>query len=98
MATYSELGNRTVLVTGGANGIGEAIVRAFHEQDARVCFCDVDVKAGRSLAKELGGEVLFQKVDLLKEREVCRWIKQIGARWKRIDVLINNAATDPRMA
>ncbi|MBI3850206.1 MAG: SDR family oxidoreductase [Verrucomicrobia bacterium] len=98
MAKYSELGNQIVLVTGGANGIGEAIVRAFHEQDARVCFCDVDVKAGRALAKELGGEIVFQKVDVMKENEVCRWVKQIGARWKRIDVLINNAAKDPRMA
>ena len=98
MAHYPELKNRVVLVTGGANGIGEALVRAFHEQGARVCFCDVDVKAGRSLAGELSGEALFQKVDLMEEREVCRWIKQIGARWKRIDVLVNNAAADPRMA
>jgi len=98
MANYPDLKNRTVLVTGGANGIGEAIVRTFHEQGARVCFCDVDVKAGRALAKELGGEILFQKVDLLKEREITRWIELIGARWKRIDVLVNNAGTDPRMA
>ena len=98
MAIYPELKNQIVLVTGGANGIGEAVVRAFHEQKSRVCFCDVDVAAGRSLSKELGGEVFFQKVDLLKEREVCRWIKQIGARWKRIDALVNNAAKDPRMA
>ena len=98
MANYPELKNQIVLVTGGANGIGEAIVRAFHEQGARVCFCDVDVKAGRSLARELGGDIFFQKVDLLKERELCNWIKQIGARWKRLDVLVNNAGTDPRMA
>jgi NAD(P)-dependent dehydrogenase (short-subunit alcohol dehydrogenase family) len=98
MANYPDLKNQIVLVTGGANGIGEATVRAFHEQGARVCFCDVDVKAGRALAKELGGEIFFEKVDLLKEREICRWIDQVGARWKRINVLVNNAGTDPRMA
>ncbi len=98
MANYPELKNQTVIVTGGANGIGEAIVRAFHEQDARVCFCDVDVKAGRALVKELGGETFFEKVDLLKEKEVCRWIEQIGAHCKRINALVNNAGTDPRMA
>jgi NAD(P)-dependent dehydrogenase (short-subunit alcohol dehydrogenase family) len=92
-----ELKDRNVLITGGANGIGAAIVRAFHEQGARVFFCDLDVKAGRALAEELGAEVFFTKVDLLKEKEVCRWISQIGARWKQIHALINNAASDPRI-
>jgi NAD(P)-dependent dehydrogenase (short-subunit alcohol dehydrogenase family) len=98
MANYPELNKQIVLVTGGANGIGEAIVRAFHKQEACVCFCDVDVKAGRSLASELGGDIFFQKVDLLKEQEICRWIRRIGARCKRINVLVNSAGTDPRMA
>src|SRR6185295_12010377 len=98
MANYPELESQIVLVTGGGNGIGEAIVRAFHAQGARVCFCDVDVKAGQALMKELGGEVFFKKVDLLKEREICRWIEQIGNRWKQIHALVNNAAADTRIA
>ncbi len=98
MAHFPEFQNQNVLVTGGANGIGAAIVRAFHEQGARVFFCDTDVKSGRALADGLGGEVFFQKVDLLKEREISRWIGQIGSHGKRIHVLVNNAAADPRMA
>jgi NAD(P)-dependent dehydrogenase (short-subunit alcohol dehydrogenase family) len=98
MSHIPELKNQVVLVTGGANGIGAATVRAFHEQGARVCFCDVDVKAGQALVKELGGEVFFKKVDLLKEREICRWIEQIGNRWKQIHSLVNNAAADTRIA
>jgi len=40
----------------------------------------------------------FQEVDLRKESEVKEWIEQVGARHKRIGVLVNNAAADPRMA
>ena len=98
MSHFPELKNQIVLVTGGANGIGAATVRAFHAQGARVCFCDVDVSAGQALVKELGGEISFQKVDLLKEREICRWIEHIGERWKQIHVLVNNAASDPRIS
>src|SRR5262245_21698560 len=98
MPHFPELKNQIVLVTGGANGIGAATVRAFHQQGARVCFCDVDVKAGKALAKGLRGEAFFQKVDLLKEREICQWIETIGKRWKQIHVLVNNAASDQRIA
>ena len=68
MASFSELRGRVVLITGGANGIGAAMVRSFHARGARVFFCDCEVKPGTALAKQLDGEVFFQKVDLLKER------------------------------
>jgi NAD(P)-dependent dehydrogenase (short-subunit alcohol dehydrogenase family) len=95
---YPDLRERNVLVTGGANGIGTAIVRAFHGQGARVFFCDLDANAGQALVEQLGANAYFKKLDLLKEREICRWIGQIGERWKRISVLVNNAASDPRIA
>ena len=92
-----ELKQRNVLVTGGANGIGAAIVRAFHEQGARVFFCDSDAEAGRALAKELGGQTVFSKVDLMREAQVVRWIGGLGARCRQLHALINNAASDPRI-
>ena len=94
--TFPELDGRHVFVTGGANGIGAAIVRAFHEQNANVSFCDLDVSAGRSLARTLGKQVNFQKVDLRSEQEIRRWIAGTGS--DKVDVLINNAARDPRIA
>ena len=97
MPVFSELKAQNVLVTGGANGIGAAIVRAFCDQQARVFFCDIDAPAGRRLAKELGHGVCFSKVDLCEEKQVVRWIADIGARCKRIHVLVNNAASDPRI-
>ncbi len=97
MTTYPDLRGKTVLVTGGASGIGAALVRAFCRQTARVFFCDVDAGQGERLARELGGEPVFARVDLLIERQVVRWIKDIGKSRKRIDVLVNNAASDPRI-
>jgi D-xylose 1-dehydrogenase len=94
---YSELKDRTVLLTGGANGIGAATVRAFQAQGARVEFCDVDAAAGQKLARQLGDDVAFAKVDLLKEREVKNWIAKVAKQHGRIDVLVNNAAADPRI-
>lgn len=98
MASYTDLHGRNVLVTGGANGIGHAIVRAFHAQGAHVFFCDTDVAAGRKLAKALRVRATFHKVDLNREPQVIRWIQQVMTRATAIDVLVNNAARDPRQA
>ncbi len=97
MEHHPELKNRDVLVTGGAHGIGAAIVRAFHEQGARVCFCDIDEKAGRGLARELQERAFFTKVDLRKEDDIRRWIDSIGAHDNVIRALVNNPAAAPRI-
>ena len=97
MPLYPELKNQIVLITGGANGIGAAMVRAFAEHGARVAFCDVDAPAGEALAQSLGGAAAFARVDLTREREVARWIQSAGRQHSRLDVLINNAAADPRL-
>jgi NAD(P)-dependent dehydrogenase (short-subunit alcohol dehydrogenase family) len=93
-----ELKGRNVVITGGANGIGAATVRAFRGQGARVFFCDVDGRAGAALAKALGERAVFARVDLTDEREIARWIGSIGRRQGTIHVVINNAACDPRRA
>jgi NAD(P)-dependent dehydrogenase (short-subunit alcohol dehydrogenase family) len=97
MAHYADLRNRTVVVTGGANGIGEAIVRAFHAQQASVHFCDRDAAAGEALVRELGERFQFKRVELTREAEIVRWVMSIAKGGKPIDAVINNAARDPRM-
>ena len=95
---YPDLAGKTVLITGGANGIGAAMVRRFHEQKSRVFFCDVDRSAGSGLVDELSGGVVFKAVDLREEAEVENWIAGIVPQRGPIHVLVNNAACDPRIA
>ena len=97
MAQFLELQGQAVIVTGGANGIGAATVRLFHEQGAHVFFCDVDAAAGAQLARELGPRVSFQGVDLTQEQEIVPWVQRIKNEVKTIRVLVNNAARDPRI-
>ncbi len=98
MPHYSEFSARTVVLTGGAHGIGAATVRAFRAQGARVFFCDTDVSAGEALAKEPGPECHFARVDLEHEHEIIKWIGRVARKSKSIHALINNAARDPRIA
>ncbi len=94
-AIYPDLKSATVLVTGGANGIGEATVRSFCQQGAKVFFCDLDVLKGKSLARVLCCD--FSRVDLRQEREVSAWVRDIAQKSGEIRVLVNNAANDPRI-
>jgi D-xylose 1-dehydrogenase len=96
VAKYLDLAGKVVLLTGGANGIGAATVRAFAQQGAKVEFCDVDVKAARTLERDLSS-VNFSQVDLTNERQIIGWIAAAAKRNGRIDVLVNNAAIDPRI-
>jgi D-xylose 1-dehydrogenase len=95
MPVYPEHRDAVVLVTGGANGIGAATVAAFRDQDARVFFCDTDARAGKAQAKVTGAN--FTRVDLRDERQIQRWVAGIARTTGTIDLLVNNAAVDPRI-
>jgi NAD(P)-dependent dehydrogenase (short-subunit alcohol dehydrogenase family) len=97
MPSYADLSDRNILVTGGANGIGQAIVHAFHAQQANVFFCDTDIAGGRSLASRLGERASFTRVDLTREAQIASWLKRVTRAGRPIHVLINNAARDSRM-
>lgn len=93
---FPELKDQIVIVTGGANGIGSAIVRAFHAQGAVVHFCDIDERAGKALAQNLDGRARFRRLDLAKEQPIRKWIQEIQTPNTLLRALINNAASDPR--
>ena len=63
-ATYPSLEGRTVVVTGGATGLGAEFVRQFAAQGSRVGFVDIDVAHGEALADELGAGVVFTPCDV----------------------------------
>jgi NAD(P)-dependent dehydrogenase (short-subunit alcohol dehydrogenase family) len=98
MVSYPDLQDARVIVTGGANGIGSAMVRAFHAQGAQVCFCDTDAAAGKTLAAELGKRAVFACVDLTREDQIMRWVKAVTEGSQPVRALVNNAARDPRMS
>ncbi|MEY3239315.1 MAG: hypothetical protein RIR11_753 [Bacteroidota bacterium] len=82
--------HKTVVVTGGAKGIGGACSRVFYRENARVVILDTDL-LGQQLADELGERALFIRCDVSKETEVKRAIEQSVETFGPIDMLINNA-------
>ncbi len=97
MANYPELNGKITLVTGGAAGIGAAMVKRFAAEKVKVHFCDVDENRGRQIQSDCAGLAAFTRVDLLKENQIERWIQGVVRIHGRIDCLINNAAADPRI-
>ncbi|WP_066269621.1 SDR family NAD(P)-dependent oxidoreductase [Hydrogenophaga palleronii] len=80
---------RVVLITGGAQGIGEACARRFASEGAHVVIADVAVDAGRALARELGG--LYMHCDVGDKADVDAIVALAMEEHGRIDVLVNNA-------
>jgi NAD(P)-dependent dehydrogenase (short-subunit alcohol dehydrogenase family) len=93
---YGDLQNKVVLLTGGANGIGAATVAAFAKQQAIVEFCDLDEVAGGCVERDCP-HARHTRLDISRERSVVAWIRSVVKRQGRIDVLVNNAAIDPRI-
>ncbi|MCO4318578.1 SDR family oxidoreductase [Phyllobacterium sp. 21LDTY02-6] len=101
MAIYPDLKGKTVLITGGASGIGAALVEAFAEQGAKVGFLDRDEAAGTALAGTLtaqGRQVRFVALDLRDTEKLRAGIETVRAELGPITVLVNNAAHDERHA
>jgi NAD(P)-dependent dehydrogenase (short-subunit alcohol dehydrogenase family) len=99
MARYPSLADRPVLITGGASGIGAAMVRLFAAQGAKVGFVDVMADEGRALASELtrtGAAVHFAACDLRDILALRAAIDALRGSIGPIRVLINNAAHDER--
>ncbi len=96
IATYPSLKGRTVLITGGANGIGASMVRHFHDQGSKTGFVDLDVEAGQALAAELGKNCHFEPVDLTDIAALKEAIGRVREVLGPITILVNNAAHDER--
>ncbi|MGJ4904191.1 SDR family NAD(P)-dependent oxidoreductase [Bradyrhizobium sp. HKCCYLS2058] len=97
---YPSLKDRAVLVTGGGSGIGEAIVRNFVGQGARVGFIDIDLEASQRLLASLPAEakVHFAHADLRDIGALRAAVAGAREALGPITILVNNAARDDRHA
>ena len=87
----ARLQDKTALVSGAAQGIGEAIARAFVAEGARVCVTDIDEIPGEALAASLGDRTLFRRLDVREEAHWAAVTDELVARWGGLDILVNNA-------
>lgn len=101
LAQYPSLMGKSVFITGGATGIGAALVSAFAGQGAKVCFVDIQQDAGNELCESLLNSVhkpLFIKCDLTNIEQLKQAVAKAEQAFGAVDVLLNNAANDTRHA
>jgi NAD(P)-dependent dehydrogenase (short-subunit alcohol dehydrogenase family) len=94
------MNNTVVLITGGLTGIGRAAAIAFARKGASVVVAGRRDEAGKALAKELrsfGSEAEFINADVRKEDDVRAMVDETVARFGRLDVAVNNAATEGQL-
>ncbi|HLK10528.1 MAG TPA: SDR family oxidoreductase [Candidatus Binatia bacterium] len=84
------LEDKVAIITGAAQGIGEAYARRFAAEGARVVVADVNAEKGAAVAREIGGT--FERLDVSSEEDTRRVARAVADRFGRIDVLLNNAA------
>ena len=99
LAVYPSLKDKVVLITGGASGIGESIVKQFLKQGSKVAFLDKEKELGNDLIKRLNiedYECLFKQCDLTNIEDLKNKIIEIRKELGLISILVNNAANDER--
>ncbi len=84
---------KVVIITGAARGIGAACMRTFANHDFAVVGMDIltvdQVLQGD--IRKAGGEAMFLKCDVAVEKQVANCVSQVGEKYGRVDVLVNNA-------
>jgi NAD(P)-dependent dehydrogenase (short-subunit alcohol dehydrogenase family) len=92
----SRFENKVVVVTGAAQGIGEAYARALAAEGASVVVADLNVEAGEKVAADIGG--LFVRTDVSSHEDAAALVDTTVDRFGGIDGLVNNAAIYGEMA
>jgi len=92
------LSGKTAVVTGGAMGIGQGIVKRLYEAGANIVIADIDKKVGEEKAKGLAGKenrALFIKTDVSSESDVKNLIAKTVKEFGGLDIFVNNAGIFP---
>lgn len=86
-----KLQDKVIVITGGAQGMGELHAKKAIAEGAKVVITDINDELGQKTANSLGDDVLFIKHDVSKEADWNHVIQEVMNKWNRIDVLVNNA-------
>jgi NAD(P)-dependent dehydrogenase (short-subunit alcohol dehydrogenase family) len=86
------LAGKVAIVTGGGSGIGRAIAQAFAREGAGVVIAGRDSGKLQQAAREMGADCLAFMADVSRPADVEKLVAAAGERFKRVDVLVNNAA------
>ena len=82
--------NRTVIVTGGARGMGASFARGFVAEGANVVIADVLEQEGRTLADELGDHAIFSRLDVTSDTDWAATVAAAEDAFGPVSVLVNN--------
>ncbi len=93
-----ELAGKVAVVTGGASGLGRAMVERFVAEGARVVVADIDAEVGEALATELGDAAVFQPTDVTEADQVQALVDMTVERFGGLHVMVNNAGVGSAMA
>jgi len=90
--------NKTVVITGGASGIGKEIVKTYLRHNAAVVFCDISsVDEALSEFMEISSEVHAYRCDISESLDIRSFMNYLKENFGKVDVFINNAGIMPRM-
>lgn len=93
----SELAGKVAVVTGGASGLGEGLVRRFVAEGARVVFGDVDAERGQTVADELGSAARFLTTDVTDQSQISALVGTAVDEFGGLHVMVNNAGISGTM-
>lgn len=85
------LEGKVAIITGGTSGIGEATVRLFVAEGARVVVAGRSEEAGTAIVSELGESARFIRTDVTREADIEHLVQETVAQFGRVDCLFNNA-------
>jgi NAD(P)-dependent dehydrogenase (short-subunit alcohol dehydrogenase family) len=83
--------NKIALVTGAARGIGQSIAELLAEEGATVIVTDINDAVGHAVAREIGGDAEYRRLDVALESEWDSAFSYIQTKFGALDILINNA-------
>ena len=87
----SRLKDKVAIVTGGASGFGEGMVRRFAEEGAKVVVCDLNARRAEEVASEIGANAVAVTTDVSQKSESNEMVDVAMSAFGRIDIMVNNA-------